>query len=47
VIDRLSCAVRVSGGPSSRSGHRMTACQKILLIFGGFHETAKYVRESV
>jgi len=35
------CAARVPGGPSSRSGHRMVACQKILLIFGGFHESAK------
>jgi len=36
--------VRVAGGPSSRSGHRMVACQKILLIFGGFHESTKWVR---
>jgi len=35
--------VRAPGGPSSRSGHRMVACQKILLVFGGFHESTKWV----
>ncbi|NXD74189.1 KLDC4 protein, partial [Eolophus roseicapillus] len=32
---------RASGGPSGRSGHRMVACKRQLIIFGGFHESAR------
>jgi len=39
--------VRAPGGPSSRSGHRMVACQKILVVFGGFHESTKWVLKFV
>ncbi|KAJ8247453.1 hypothetical protein GJAV_G00246560 [Gymnothorax javanicus] len=33
--------IRVPGAPSGRSGHRMVQCKKQLLVFGGFHETAR------
>ncbi|NXK87311.1 KLDC4 protein, partial [Formicarius rufipectus] len=33
--------IRASGGPSGRSGHRMVACKRQLIIFGGFHESAR------
>ncbi|KAJ8272216.1 hypothetical protein COCON_G00110750 [Conger conger] len=33
--------IRVSGAPSGRSGHRMVLCKRQLLIFGGFHESAR------
>ncbi|CAF87319.1 unnamed protein product, partial [Tetraodon nigroviridis] len=29
------------GGPSGRSGHRMVASKKQLLVFGGFHENSR------
>uniref|UniRef100_A0A8C9FE53 Kelch domain containing 4 n=1 Tax=Pavo cristatus TaxID=9049 RepID=A0A8C9FE53_PAVCR len=32
---------RASGGPSGRSGHRMVACKRQLIIFGGFHESVR------
>ncbi|XP_046781544.1 kelch domain-containing protein 4 isoform X4 [Gallus gallus] len=35
------CSTRASGGPSGRSGHRMVACKRQLIIFGGFHESAR------
>uniref|UniRef100_A0ABM5EV50 Kelch domain-containing protein 4 n=1 Tax=Pogona vitticeps TaxID=103695 RepID=A0ABM5EV50_9SAUR len=33
--------IRASGAPSGRSGHRMVACKRQLIIFGGFHESAR------
>ncbi|KAH0619677.1 hypothetical protein JD844_000570 [Phrynosoma platyrhinos] len=30
-----------SGAPSGRSGHRMVVCKRLLIIFGGFHESAR------
>uniref|UniRef100_A0AAY4DJM8 Kelch domain-containing protein 4 n=1 Tax=Denticeps clupeoides TaxID=299321 RepID=A0AAY4DJM8_9TELE len=33
--------IKVSGGPSGRSGHRMILLKKQLLVFGGFHETVR------
>lgn len=29
------------GGPSSRSGHRMVQCKKLLIVFGGFHDNTR------
>lgn len=31
----------VKGGPSARSGHRMVAFRKCLLLFGGFHDNLR------
>ncbi|XP_075228969.1 kelch domain-containing protein 4 [Lycorma delicatula] len=31
--------INASGGPSSRSGHRMVCVKKQLIVFGGFHES--------
>jgi hypothetical protein len=36
--------INTVGGPSSRSGHRMVACQKMLFVFGGFHESTNDYR---
>ncbi|XP_077982693.1 kelch domain-containing protein 4-like [Glandiceps talaboti] len=36
--------VSSSGAPSSRSGHRMVACKRQLIIFGGFHESLRDYR---
>ncbi|XP_025776662.1 kelch domain-containing protein 4 [Puma concolor] len=33
--------VRATGGPSGRSGHRMVAWKRQLILFGGFHETTR------
>ncbi|KAL8195048.1 UNVERIFIED_CONTAM: kelch domain containing 4, partial [Gekko kuhli] len=33
--------IRASGGPSGRSGHRMVVCRRQLVVFGGFHESAR------
>ncbi|XP_058530715.1 kelch domain-containing protein 4 [Ochotona princeps] len=33
--------VKATGGPSGRSGHRMVAWRRHLLLFGGFHESAR------
>ncbi|XP_037371651.1 kelch domain-containing protein 4 isoform X2 [Talpa occidentalis] len=33
--------VRSTGGPSGRSGHRMVAWKRQLVVFGGFHESAR------
>ncbi|PSN46470.1 hypothetical protein C0J52_06872 [Blattella germanica] len=33
--------INVSGGPSSRSGHRMVCVKKQLLVFGGFHDNLR------
>ncbi|KAG5848750.1 hypothetical protein ANANG_G00102740 [Anguilla anguilla] len=33
--------IRVSGAPSGRSGHRMVLCKRQLMVFGGFHESAR------
>ncbi|KAJ7413778.1 Kelch domain-containing protein 4 [Willisornis vidua] len=33
--------IKASGGPSGRSGHRMVACKRQLIIFGGFHESTR------
>jgi len=33
--------VTVSGGPSSRSGHRMVLSKKQLVVFGGFNDTGR------
>ncbi|MGH0115198.1 UNVERIFIED_CONTAM: hypothetical protein FKN15_070718 [Acipenser sinensis] len=32
---------RATGGPSGRSGHRMVACKRQLVVFGGFHESTR------
>ncbi|XP_061197077.1 kelch domain-containing protein 4-like [Saccostrea echinata] len=29
------------GAPSSRSGHRMVQCKKLLIVFGGFHDNIR------
>jgi len=31
----------VKGGPSPRSGHRMVAFRKTLVVFGGFHDNSR------
>ncbi|XP_053255917.1 kelch domain-containing protein 4 [Podarcis raffonei] len=33
--------IKASGGPSGRSGHRMVVCKRQLVLFGGFHESAR------
>ncbi|XP_069072936.1 kelch domain-containing protein 4 isoform X1 [Pleurodeles waltl] len=33
--------IKATGGPSGRSGHRMVACKRQLIVFGGFHESAR------
>ncbi|XP_067931443.1 kelch domain-containing protein 4-like isoform X2 [Watersipora subatra] len=33
--------VQVKGGPSARSGHRMVAFRKSLIVFGGFHDNLR------
>nr|XP_056718193.1 kelch domain-containing protein 4 [Euleptes europaea] len=33
--------IKVAGGPSGRSGHRMVVCRRQLIVFGGFHESAR------
>ncbi|XP_062817561.1 kelch domain-containing protein 4 isoform X1 [Anolis carolinensis] len=33
--------IKASGAPSGRSGHRMVACKRQLVVFGGFHESAR------
>ncbi|KPP73644.1 kelch domain-containing protein 4-like, partial [Scleropages formosus] len=33
--------IKASGAPSGRSGHRMVLCKRQLLVFGGFHESAR------
>uniref|UniRef100_A0A8C8ZBB0 Kelch domain containing 4 n=1 Tax=Prolemur simus TaxID=1328070 RepID=A0A8C8ZBB0_PROSS len=33
--------VKATGGPSGRSGHRMVAWKRQLLLFGGFHESTR------
>nr|XP_027789042.1 kelch domain-containing protein 4 isoform X1 [Marmota flaviventris] len=33
--------VRSAGGPSGRSGHRMVAWKRQLILFGGFHESTR------
>jgi len=33
--------ISATGGPSSRSGHRMVAVKKQLIVFGGFHDNAR------
>ncbi|KAJ7311800.1 hypothetical protein JRQ81_006109 [Phrynocephalus forsythii] len=33
--------IRAAGAPSGRSGHRMVACRRQLIVFGGFHESAR------
>ncbi|ELK31397.1 Kelch domain-containing protein 4 [Myotis davidii] len=35
--------VRSPGGPSGRSGHRMVAWKRQLILFGGFHESTRLV----
>ncbi|XP_053127554.1 kelch domain-containing protein 4 isoform X1 [Hemicordylus capensis] len=33
--------IKAPGGPSGRSGHRMAVCKRQLMVFGGFHESAR------
>ncbi|NXO26750.1 KLDC4 protein, partial [Cisticola juncidis] len=33
--------IKAPGGPSGRSGHRMVVCKRQLIVFGGFHESAR------
>ncbi|XP_028931232.1 kelch domain-containing protein 4 isoform X1 [Ornithorhynchus anatinus] len=33
--------IKATGGPSGRSGHRMVAWKRQLIIFGGFHESTR------
>lgn len=35
--------IKAPSAPTSRSGHRMVASHKRLIIFGGFHESIKLV----
>lgn len=42
---QLGVVSRAPGGPSGRSGHRMVASKKQLLVFGGFHENSRLVTE--
>ncbi|KAG8508167.1 Kelch domain-containing protein 4 [Galemys pyrenaicus] len=39
-VNALSCS-RSAGGPSGRSGHRMVAWKRQLIVFGGFHESTR------
>lgn len=39
IAEKIWEKIKAPGGPSSRSGHRMVASQKQLIIFGGFHES--------
>ncbi|XP_053740902.1 kelch domain-containing protein 4 isoform X1 [Synchiropus splendidus] len=34
-------SIKAPGGPSGRSGHRMLLSKKQLIVFGGFHESAR------
>uniref|UniRef100_A0A8C8DKH9 Kelch domain containing 4 n=1 Tax=Oryzias sinensis TaxID=183150 RepID=A0A8C8DKH9_9TELE len=34
--------IKAAGGPSGRSGHRMVLSKRQLLVFGGFHESARF-----
>lgn len=43
LMSGISLSFRASGGPSGRSGHRMVACKRQLILFGGFHESARWV----
>lgn len=36
--DRKWEKIAAAGGPSSRSGHRMIAFKKQLVVFGGYHD---------
>lgn len=42
-LDLIGCVILCSspGGPSSRSGHRMVQCKKLLIMFGGFHDNTR------
>lgn len=42
-LSRFSLAFRSPGGPSGRSGHRMVAWKRQLILFGGFHESTRSV----
>lgn len=33
--------IKAPGAPNARSGHRMVASRKQLLVFGGFHESIR------
>ncbi|XP_030058572.1 kelch domain-containing protein 4 [Microcaecilia unicolor] len=33
--------IKVPGGPLGRSGHRLVACKRELIVFGGFHESTR------
>nr|XP_015223679.1 PREDICTED: kelch domain-containing protein 4 isoform X2 [Lepisosteus oculatus] len=33
--------IKAAGAPSGRSGHRMVLCKRQLVVFGGFHESAR------
>ncbi|KAK3086220.1 hypothetical protein FSP39_015405 [Pinctada imbricata] len=33
--------ISAAGAPSSRSGHRMVHCKKLLIVFGGFHDNIR------
>ena len=37
----VNCTYRAHGGPSARSGHKMVACNKYIISFGGFHDNSK------
>lgn len=37
----VKSACSASGGPSSRSGHRMVCVKKQLIVFGGFHDNVR------
>ncbi|XP_030154719.1 kelch domain-containing protein 4 isoform X2 [Lynx canadensis] len=38
---RGAVLTRATGGPSGRSGHRMVAWKRQLILFGGFHESTR------
>lgn len=41
VITYFLFYLRSPGGPSARSGHRMTLIKKQLIVFGGFHDNLR------
>ncbi|XP_059848997.1 kelch domain-containing protein 4 isoform X2 [Hypanus sabinus] len=41
LANRMWEQIKVTGGPSGRSGHRMAVCKRQILVFGGFHESAR------
>jgi N-acetylneuraminic acid mutarotase len=36
--------IKAKGGPTARSGHRMCAFKKKIIVFGGFHDNLDNVK---